>query len=282
MHTHTPVSIIFTPHAQVSKHLAKLRDDKMLNAFVDGQLLDSEVTRAVRDGAATMITYRDANDHLKKLAGDRIGRRLSPVTCVPKPLRMCLATCVVLTVVHEFIRCLGLVQVTIRDVAVKKLFFDPALIGIDAAKAAARLRQLGATQADSRLTADVIVVPDPANLCNRTGWIAALLGLTIASRRLFWTGHGPAVKYTAAIESPLRLLLTDRFQSTCKVHASILNACVSKPNSRWVLVRTAGVLRKGVVLTIDRLDNGRNEFGPTRFLGRHSVLASAGMGVCKL
>ena len=78
-------SIRVTPHAQVSKHLATLRDDKVFNAFVDGQLLDAEVTRAVRDGAATMITYRDAKDHLKKLAGDRIERRLSPVTCVHQP-----------------------------------------------------------------------------------------------------------------------------------------------------------------------------------------------------
>ena len=93
---------------------------------------------------------------------------------------------------HECIRCLWLVQVTLRDVQEKRLFFDPALTGRDAAKAVARLRQLDAAQADSRLTADVIVVADPANLGIRTAWIAALSGLTIASCRLLWTGHGPA------------------------------------------------------------------------------------------
>ena len=120
---------------------------------------------------------------------------------------------------HECIRCLWLVQVTLLDVQGKRLFFDPALTGRDAAKAVARLRQLDAAQADSRLTADVIVVPDPANLGIRTAWIAALSGLTIASCRLFWTGHGPALKYVASIETPLHLWLTDRFESPYKVHS---------------------------------------------------------------
>jgi hypothetical protein len=175
-------------------------------------------------------------------------------------------------------------KVTLDDVRNKRVFFDDgdgsSVVG-SAIERQHRLRSLGCTEAATRLQSDIIVAGSTAELGQRTAWIAALLGLTVISHRLFWKGSGPAVVFTPAVIIPRKVCMTESFRQSHPTISRIVCACARMPHSRWTVVDTTqAVPRTAVVLSdVPWAGVAAAVYSATDFLAECSTVSLATTGI---
>lgn len=190
----------------------KKRDKKRLHAFADGILLPDEIADGMQE-ALDIQNRKDAtNDQAtkRKHVGDKRRRKTAQLK-LQAGTRVCM-----MCADNEKVR---------HTLLGRRLTIDDEL----------------------SVRTEVMVVHDPAKLNKQQLWIAVLTGALVCSIEAVLNERtGPFLKYSAAIQTQKRLVLTPDFKAKHSLISNLIQEASQLPSSEWKLCN--GNHRKFVTL----------------------------------